>query len=239
MNTNSNRAAHGKAFSHLIFDLDDTLLDTYRQLVPKASQEACERMISHGLATGVSECVAAREEIAQTEGRKNLFESLVQRFGTNGRPASEVAEAGFKAFYDRKVETTISLFPGLRDTLRDLRASYGLHLVTAGHPATQEEKLKILEMHALFDSITIVNTFSSETKRQAFEQIARNTEKPAERYISIGNRLDTDIAPAKELGWKTCWVRYGEYAKSKPISVYETPDFVISKISELIEICRL
>jgi len=226
-------------FDHLIFDLDDTLLDTYGQLVPQASKEACARMIEAGLATDLQSCLLAREEIAQTESRRHLFESLVQKFGTRGKSAQDVADEGFKAFYDRKVETSISLFPGLRDMLHDLKARYGLHLVTAGHPDTQSEKLKILELRGHFDTVTIVNTFASETKLQAFEKIARATGGKPERHLSVGNRLDTDIAPAKHLGWQTCWVQYGEYAKSKPANDFEKPDFTIKKITELISACRL
>lgn len=232
--------AKRRPFDHLVFDLDDTLLDTYRQLVPQASREACERMIESGLSTDLQSCLAARDEIAQTDGRKYLFESLVQRFGTTGpRSVQDVADAGFKAFYDRKVESNLSLFPGLRDMLHDLRNAYGLHLVTAGHPDTQEEKLKILDLHSLFNSVTIVNTFARETKRGAFEAIAQRTNESAVRHLSIGNRLDTDIAPAKDIGWTTCWVRYGEYARSTPLTPSETPDFTLSKITELIETCRL
>jgi FMN phosphatase YigB (HAD superfamily) len=234
----SSTASH-RLYDHIVFDLDDTLLDTHAQLIPQASREACERMIAVGLATDLQSCLVARDEIAQTAGRRNLFENIVQRFGTRGSPADAVAEAGFKAFYDRRVESTISLAPGLRDTLRDLRNSYGLHLVTAGHPETQQEKLKILEMRPLFDSITIVNTFANETKRQAFEKIASQTIGAPPRHLSVGNRLDTDIAPAKELGWKTCWVRYGEYARSTPLTALEKPDVTIANITELIEACRL
>ncbi len=226
-------------FDHLIFDLDDTLLDTYGQLVPQASKEACTKMIEAGLATDLKSCLMVREELAQTESRAHLFESLVQRFGTHGTPAQDVADAGFKAFYDRKVESNISLFPGLRDMLHDLKNSYGLHLVTAGHPDTQEEKIKILELRSQFDTITIVNTFANETKLQAFEKVARVTNKDPGRHLSIGNRLDTDIAPAKQLGWSTCWVRYGEYAKSTAANENEKPDYTIAKITELISACRL
>lgn len=227
------------AFDHLIFDLDDTLLDTHGLLVPQASREACARMIEVGLAADLNSCLQAREEIAQTEGRLHLFESIVQKFGTRGRPAQDVADAGFKAFYDRKVESNLTLFPGLRDVLHDLRGRYGLHLVTAGHPDTQEEKLKILDVKGLFDTVTIVNTFARETKGQAFQKIARLSHGEARRHLSIGNRLDTDIAPAKKIGWSTCWVRYGEYARSKPETDFEKPDFMIDKITELVSACRL
>jgi putative hydrolase of the HAD superfamily len=227
------------AFDHLVFDLDDTLLDTYGLLVPQASREACTRMIEAGLATDLETCLRAREEIAQTGGRARLFENLAQRFGTRAKPLADVAAAGFEAFYDRKVESTIALFPGLRDTLHDLKKTYGVHLVTAGHPETQNEKLRLLDVEAMFDTVTIVNTFNRETKLEAFRAIGEKTKGPAHRHLSIGNRLDTDIAPAKRLGWSTCWVRYGEYAKSRPSSEFERPDYTIDSIQELMSACRL
>jgi FMN phosphatase YigB (HAD superfamily) len=224
----------------LIFDLDDTLLDTYGQLVPQASKEACTVMIEQGLGTDLASCLKAREEIAQSSARTDLFPNLVARFGvSNGAETKAVADAGFKAFYDRKVESSIALFPGLRDMLHDLKDKYGLHLVTAGHPETQEEKLRLLDLRALFDSTTIVNTFIHETKGQAFRAIAKRTGSSASNHLSIGNRLDTDIAPAKILHWATCWVQYGEYARSVPQNDFEKPDFTIKSIRELISTCRL
>jgi putative hydrolase of the HAD superfamily len=228
------------AYDHLIFDLDDTLLDTFGLLLPQASREACVKMIDAGLKSSVDQCMIAREEIAQTSGRTDLFENIVHRFGgVTGREAQAIAAAGFKAFYDRKVESNISFFPGLRDTLHDLRDKYGVHLVTSGHPDTQAEKLRILDANGLFDSVTIVNSFAGETKDHAFKAVASRTGSDPARHLSIGNRLDTDIAPAKRLGWRTCWVKYGEYAQSKPANEFEIADVTINSIKELITACRL
>ena len=229
-----------KNFDHLIFDLDDTLLDTFGLLVPQASKEACAKMIEQGLAGDIASCLLMREELAQTSARTDLFTNLVNHIGVkNGVDAKHVAKAGFTAFYDRKVESSIAIFPGLRDVLHDLKDKYGMHLVTSGHPETQEEKLQILELRPLFDTTTIVNTFAHETKENAFRAIAKRTGGSPPRHLSIGNRLDTDIAPAKILHWSTCWVKYGEYARSTPANKFETPDYTLASMKELISTCQL
>ena len=78
-----------------------------------------------------------------------------------------------------------------------------------------------------------------ESKGQAFASILKSHGGEPVRYLSIGNRLDTDIAPAKRLGFKTCWVTYGEYAYTSPKDEFELPDYEIADMEELIPTCRL
>ena len=59
------------------------------------------------------------------------------------------------------------------------------------------------------------------------------------RLLSVGNRLDTDIAPAKKLKWQTCWVRYGEYKNMIPTTGEEQADYVIESLEELAAKCQL
>lgn len=227
-------------FDHLVFDLDDTLLDTYGQLIPPASREACSAMIEAGLATDVQSCLLARDEIARTNGRADLYRNLVARFGVRaGANEDQVASSGHKAFHERSVERDITLFAGTRDMLRDLRSRYRLYLVTAGAPGTQQEKIDILKIEDSFDEVHIVNIMRGESKGQAFASILKTHGGEPVRYLSIGNRLDTDIAPAKRLGFKTCWVTYGEYAYTSPKDEFELPDYEIADMEELIPTCRL
>lgn len=227
-------------FDHIAFDLDDTLLDTYRQLIPNAVREACRAMIAAGLRSEIEECVRAREEFIKGNARTSLYRFLVERFGVNGNASeTEVAEIGYRAFHNRQVERNISLFPGIRELLKDLKTRYGIHLVTSGHKKTQAEKIEILGLESVFDSVHLVDPAFGERKSQAFAAIMRASGKPAERHLSVGNRLDTDISEAKRLGWKTCWVRYGEYASHTPVDEFEKPDFQIDRIEGLMTACRL
>ena len=59
---------------HLIFDLDDTLFDTFGQLVKPAFLEASAAMIAAGLnAPSVTDCMGAREKILLTNKRQKIF----------------------------------------------------------------------------------------------------------------------------------------------------------------------
>ena len=52
----------------------------------------------------------------------------------------------------------------------------------------------------------------------------------------IGDRLDNDIAPAKQLGMKTVWVRQG-FAKYQSVkNIEEQPDYIINSIAEVLDI---
>lgn len=225
---------------HIAFDLDDTLLDTFRLLIPPASREACAAMIQEGLKTDIQGCLAAREQFMRTTARSNLYQHLVGVFGVRDKAIAEVvAKKGYEAFYHRKIEESLALFPGARDLLKDLRSRYGLHLVTAGSPDTQKSKVKHLNLEPHFDSIHFVDPTQGQRKRDAFQKVMASSSCLANEHLSVGNRLDTDIADAKELGWTTCYMRYGEYINLSPISAFETPDFQISDIKELISTCRL
>ncbi len=233
-------SAPAKPFDHLIFDLDDTLLDTSNLLIPRASREACAAMISSGLNADIEACVRAWGEHGALQSRRDLFSHLVERFGVNRETDAErVAQLGYQAFYNRRVESDISLFSGAHELLSVLGRNYGLHLVTSGTRSTQEEKIRILKIEPLFDSITHVDPTRGERKRDAFAAIQRKTDRPAERHLSIGNRIDTDVSEARELGWKACWVRYGEYVAMTPTTEIEQPDYIIENITELARKCQL
>ena len=59
--------------------------------------------------------------------------------------------------------------------------------------------------------------------------------KPNEA-VMIGDRLDNDVVPAKQLGMKTVWVRQG-FAKYQSISnETEQPDFIIDSIGDILDI---
>jgi putative hydrolase of the HAD superfamily len=232
-----------RAFDVIAFDLDDTLLDTSRQLVPQAARESCLAMITAGLdcdPASIDECLEVRYELSQGRARRDLYGDLVLRFGTRpGADAEAVARAGREAFHNREVEQNITLLPGARDLLHDLRSRYSLHLVTAGHRPTQEAKIRILGIASCFDGIHHIDPSQRERKGTAFAAIQRASGSLPERHLSVGNRLDTDIAEARQIGWKGCWMRYGEYAHLEPECETEKPDFIITSLEEFITACRL
>lgn len=57
-----------------------------------------------------------------------------------------------------------------------------------------------------------------------------------ENAVMIGDRLDNDIRPAKELGMRTVRIRKGRAVYMKPSCDEEIPDYEIDTLSELLTI---
>lgn len=227
----------------IIFDLDDTLLDTSGFLIPAAAREACQAMIDAGLNCDLETCLQTRTAILRSNPRSQVYRELAEKIGV--RPATypqayvnDVAFAGHKAFHIRNVEENIKLRDGATELLRSLQNKYRLILVTAGDPATQKRKIDLLNIAHFFSQIEIVDVLT-QTKQQAFKKLQEVYGGTPFEYLSVGNRVDSDIAPAKRLGWKTCWVRYGEHIHMTPETADETADFEVEELKDLPQACSL
>jgi HAD superfamily hydrolase (TIGR01549 family) len=58
----------------------------------------------------------------------------------------------------------------------------------------------------------------------------------ASEAVMVGDRLDNDIFPAKNIGMKTIWIRQGFGGKQKPKTDEYLPDIRITNLSELLYI---
>lgn len=226
-------------FSHVTFDLDDTLLDTSGTLIPAAARRAIEAMM-RAMRPAPQESVQSwldrRTEILRADPRADVWLRLA-------RGDDEIADVGRRAFFTHPIDTlppeAIRLTPGAREILTWAQAHTTLHLVTSGDRATQTAKIQRLGIANFFESIQFVDPKHSygRTKRQAFEATAsRFPEVPPAMFLSVGNRVDTDLGEAKTLGWRTAWIRYGEHANLTPQNADEIPDFEVASLGDLLSI---
>lgn len=219
--------------TNIIFDLDDTLFDTWGQLAKPAHQEACQAMIKAGLDTSLEDCLKIRLEARGLGARGNIFKKMVTVFKIrDSASAEEIAEIGETAFHKREIKEKIALFPDTKETLARLKKKYTLHLVTWGDPKTQEKKVKLLEIADFFSMIIYVDGKKEKNKKKAFEHILKLQDTLPGEFLSIGNRIDMDIKYAKELGMKSVLFSHGEYLNLKPESKMEEPDFQVQNLGE-------
>lgn len=232
-------ALNSRLIKNIIFDLDDTLFDTYGQLVVPATRESCTAMIKAGLKADLDECLIAKEKLSLAHPRGNIYSLLTKHFGVEENVSPEkVIEAGFKAFHDRDVKEPIHTFEDTIKTLEILRSRYHLFLVTLGVPKTQQIKIDRLNLGPFFERIFRVDISDSPTKRSAFEAVMKLTEDSSKSHLSVGNRIDSEIKDAKVLGMQTVLFMHGEYKHLKPENVFETPDDTIQHLSELIGLLK-
>lgn len=53
--------------------------------------------------------------------------------------------------------------------------------------------------------------------------------------VMIGDRLDNDIIPAKRIGMKTIWIRWGRYSVMEPRTPDEVPDATLGDVREVLD----
>lgn len=83
--------------------------------------------------------------------------------------------------------------------------------IVANQPASVVESLKSDQIHDFIDFLGVSAIVGVEKPDQKiFEMAISKLAVPANQIIHVGNRIDTDVIPAKKLGMKTVWVRRGE-----------------------------
>jgi len=76
----------------------------------------------------------------------------------------------------------------------------------------------------------------SKPDKEIFLQALTTADCKPENAVMVGDRLDNDIRPAKELGMKTIWIKKGLAVYMKSSCAAEIPDYTVSCLLEIISI---
>ena len=224
-------------FDALIFDLDDTLLDTTGQLIAPAIRRACASMIEAGLQTDLETCVTAHQQFFRQKPGEDVYQRLALFFGVvPGGDPIQVGRLGAKAYTHYELDRPLSLFDGIKSLLDELKRAFALYLVTSGSPATQRQKIDALAIAPLFRNIHLVDSSKGQRKGAAFREILSQGSYAPQRVLCIGDRPDKEIRDARQLGLGTVRIRYGEYAHLEPRDPEEHADHTIEHICLLAEV---
>ncbi|MBQ2434112.1 MAG: HAD family hydrolase [Clostridia bacterium] len=124
-------------------------------------------------------------------------------------------------------------YPDACDTLTELKArGYRLGIIANQNPGL-EKRLEDWGLQQYFDVIVSSAEIGyAKPEREIFEKAFEMAGCTAEESVMVGDRLDNDMLPAKEIGMKTVWMKSGlaKYQTS------EIADFQIQSLGELKEI---
>jgi putative hydrolase of the HAD superfamily len=236
-------------FEHVIFDLDDTLLDTSGGLIPSATRRAIKHIVCElRPQASASEREALEEElfkrrhaILRTDPRSNPWLQLADG---NSELAEEARQIFLRPALNELPPGSIRPTPGGLELLAWAASRACVYLVTSGDLRVQNQKIDALDVRKYFKSIQIVTAKPSPIdgkgpKYLAFSDIqARYPATPSSLFLSIGNRVDTDLGEAKLLDWRTAWIRFGEHSALSPQKSFEIPDFEVATPHDLLAIWR-
>jgi FMN phosphatase YigB (HAD superfamily) len=218
----------------VIFDLDDTLYDCFRQRVRVSHRYAARAMVEAGLKAGVEAVYRARMQAFRRDPMlRHIDAEVCLRFQAADPQA--ISHAAREAYFNCPVGK-LKLFPGTMPLLRHLHGrGVRIFVVSFGEPRIQHAKIKALglEDHPLIERIAYADRDKLLTKEAAFRQIQRDLTLPGEEMLIVGDRPMSEIRAGNELGMHTVRVRRGEFAVQEPESPEERPDYVVSNISEV------
>jgi len=215
----------------IIFDLDDTLIDTSGCLTHYKLEEALQAMVSAGLT--VPNFSAALELLRRidrsAESAKSALEEFVDIHGFD----EYILEVGVKEIYEKPF-SDLPVFPvdGALELLYDLGQQHQLALVTVGKYLYQMEKLKKAGIDSrIFSKISVIE---DRNKKPHYQRIVDELGYASTEVLVCGDRISIDLFPARELGFKTVQMLWGRGLNS--LKSRGDVDYFISKIGELKDI---
>lgn len=190
----------------IIFDLDDTLIDTSGYIIPIRLKKALDEMINFGLI--LSDREKALERLYHLNKVSLSSKEAIKIFLNEIGASSSFQEIGIKEIYDKPLGKT-PVFPleGVSETLNDLRSGNELAIVTTGKYTYQRAKIKKAGIDSDIFSKIIVSNKSG--KGRHYKSLAKKFDFSADKILVCGDRVLADLRPAKELGYKTVHMMWG------------------------------
>ncbi len=155
----------------------------------------------------------------------SLRTAIANRFVPGGDRAKLIALA--RRYWEYP---TSALYPDVKPTLTALALKFKLGLVAnSGDAAIQA--LRRDGLYDLFDVIALADLVGIEKPNDKIFQYALDQSGvPASRAVHVGNRLDSDIRPAKRLGLRTVWILRGDAPPAPTLEQLSEPDAVVTSL---------
>lgn len=185
-----------------------------------------------------SECVKKRCEVIIESNNidRQEFYDRVEKCAKTDSYAVRAAALYYGAEIPRWYGELEKLYPDTKMILEILSKKYKLGVI-ANQVAGTKDRLDNWGIGKYFDVVVAsAEADCSKPDLKIFNLALEQAGCKPNEAVMIGDRLDNDVVPAKQLGMKTVWVRQG-FAKYQSISnETEKPDFIIDSIGDILDI---
>lgn len=207
----------------IIFDLDDTLIDTSGSLTPLRLRSALE-ILSQSQHSSDQYC-----DLLQWNRELGSAEKAIKFFSTRYRCSAECErEALSQLRAPLDPDFVVPTIPYAKEILEYFQGKYFLALVTAGERALQLSKLEKAGIDSeIFSKIAVAE---DGLKKPIYGALAQEFSKSPDQVWVLGDRIQKDLLPGKELGFRTIHMRWGRGALVHHESWI---DYSIEKLEEL------
>jgi len=223
----------------VLFDLDNTLID-FMTMKQKCCEAAIDAMIASGLDMEREEALKILFKLYDKYGIE--YQKIFQKFlkEVRGKIDYRIVAEGVVAY--RKIkEFYLAPYPHAVQTLIELKKRYKIAIISDAPRIEAWLRLVTMKIDDFFDAVvTAADVRKKKTYGAPFNAALKALNVKAEEALMVGDRISRDIEPAKKLGIKTCYARYGErYWTKKPLKRGQSKaDFEINDIKELLRVLQ-
>jgi len=128
------------------------------------------------------------------------------------------------------------LYPDTKGCLRALEKKYKLGIIANQIPGA-DKRLEAMGIRQYFDLIvTSAEEGVAKPDLRIFITALARAGCTPEQAVMIGDRIDNDIVPAKQMGMKTVWIKQGVGKYWNIQGDGETPEYEVDSLTELVSI---
>ena len=222
------------AIRAVLFDLDNTLIDFWK-FKNKCMGAALDAMIKAGLKIERKKAGQIVLGIFREFGMeyKYIFQEFMKR--AIGKIDYRILAHGMIAYRNARI-SCLTEYPQVRETITKLKKK-GYKIAIVSDAPRQKAWMRIVLM-GIDNFMDAVITYDDTGKRKPhslpFKKAVEKLKVKPQEILMVGDSISKDMKGAKSLGMKTALAVYGRTLK--PTKCPEGVDFLLHKISELIEI---
>ena len=183
-----------------------------------------------------SECYKVRytEAIENTDITYQDFEAKVIAFSTQNKKGDHEAAKYYGLALPKWRKELEILYPETKDVLKRLYdKGYKLGII-ANQSAGSAKRLDDWGILKYFDVVCAsAEEGVAKPDAEIFRRALAKADCAPQNAVMVGDRLDNDIVPAKEIGMKTVWIRQGFAVYATTQNGSEYPDHTVNNLSEL------
>ena len=225
-------------FPFIFFDLGQTLIDEW-DYIAYFDQKFLEVLNGFGARIDQRNYHAIRDSIIRDRkiGHGSVKELVIEVCRLLSPPGYEkVIASRLESQIRQGRRDLFKFFDDAEPTLQALSKYYEMGLI-----ANQSEDILELLEKSGFDRFFRVKAISSSVKlkkpdSKIFELALREAGQNAEDCIMVGDRLDTDICPANNMGMTTIRTTNSLFALQVPKRACEHPSYTVAHLSEIPEL---
>ncbi|PIS00192.1 MAG: hypothetical protein COT84_08735 [Chlamydiae bacterium CG10_big_fil_rev_8_21_14_0_10_35_9] len=215
----------------IIFDLDDTLVDTSGTLTPSQLKCSLEAMIEEGLL--IKNFNDALLYLYKIDKHAGSAKETIKFFLKSYCDDISFFETGInKIYHDLPEDFNILPLPDAKNILETLRKQHHLAIVSSGKEKFQFLKLKKAGIEpSIFTKIVVT---PNAEKKPHYKNLLEEFKINSNQSLVCGDKVLVDLLPAKELGIHTVHMLWGR-GKNQTTGK-QWADYTINELPEILKI---